>query len=294
MQEENITITIDKVKFMLKKDHDFQWLRDHGRVFTVFAEQDSGNICFGVEHGGKRKFVKYAGAPTMEYKGKLEDAAIRLKQGIPIYEELKHPHLIQLIDHFEVNDGYAGVFEWFNGECLHSHWSFAGWRKYNHPDSPFFRYKNLSVTNRLNSLDCIFSFHQFVESKGYVAVDFYDGSILYDFKENLTKICDIDFYRKRPTYNDLGQDFWGSSRFKSPEEYELHAPIDERTNVFNMGAIAFGLLGGEIDRSISKWDAGGSLYKVALRAVEKEKEKRYSTVSEFYSEWRTARKETFE
>lgn len=38
---------------------------------------------------------------------------------------------------------------------------------------------------------------------------------------------------------------WGSSRFMSPEEIELGAKIDERTNVFNIGAIAFGLLGGE-------------------------------------------------
>ena len=27
----------------------------------------------------------------------------------------------------------------------------------------------------------------------------------------------------------------GSSRFMSPEEFELNAIIDERTNVFNMG-----------------------------------------------------------
>jgi serine/threonine protein kinase, bacterial len=39
---------------------------------------------------------------------------------------------------------------------------------------------------------------------------------------------------------------WGSSRFMSPEEFGLGAKIDERTNVFNMGAIAFGLLGGEL------------------------------------------------
>ena len=28
---------------------------------------------------------------------------------------------------------------------------------------------------------------------------------------------------------------WGSSRFMSPEEFELNAIIDSRTNVFNMG-----------------------------------------------------------
>lgn len=32
----------------------------------------------------------------------------------------------------------------------------------------------------------------YVESKGYVAVDFYDGSLLYNLNANETKICDID------------------------------------------------------------------------------------------------------
>jgi len=45
---------------------------------------------------------------------------------------------------------------------------------------------------------------------------------------------------------------WGSSRFMSPEEFKLGARIDEKSNVFNMAANAFGMLGGELDRSISK------------------------------------------
>ena len=58
---------------------------------------------------------------------------------------------------------------------------------------------------------------------------------------------------------------WGSSRFMSPEEFELNATIDERTNVFNMGAMAFSLLGGEKDRSFIKWEASKELYEVAYR-----------------------------
>jgi serine/threonine-protein kinase len=37
----------------------------------------------------------------------------------------------------------------------------------------------------------------------------------------------------------------------SPEEFILVAQIDGRTNVFNLGAIAFALLGGELDRSFT-------------------------------------------
>ena len=82
---------------------------------------------------------------------------------------------------------------------------------------------------------------------------------------------------------------WGSSRFMSPEEFELGASIDEVTNVFNMGAIAFGLLGGERDRGITKWDAGKELYEVALKAVQPNRLHRYSSVEQFYSAWQNAR-----
>ncbi|WP_163976313.1 hypothetical protein [Paenibacillus alvei] len=109
-------------------------------------------------------------------------------------------------------------------------------------------------------MEVIFSFHEHVEAQGYVAKDFYDGSILYDFTTIRTKICDIDFYRKSPAVNEIGEHFWGAARSKSPEEYELGAPIDSRTNVYNLGAIAFGLLGGERNHAFERWEAGQALY----------------------------------
>jgi serine/threonine-protein kinase len=58
MQEKTVTISIDEISFKLKKQHDFQWLKDLGKVFAVFDEQDSGNICFGVDSGGRRLICK--------------------------------------------------------------------------------------------------------------------------------------------------------------------------------------------------------------------------------------------
>ncbi len=283
-------MNLGSVSFRLKEKHDFVWLEELGEVFCVFDQQDSGNISFGIEKKGLKKFVKYAGARTLEYTGKPEEAVARLKRSISLYETLKHPHLIDLLEHFEIGNGYALVFEWFEGECLHSHWNFPPPHKYEHPDSPYFRYRQLSVKLRLATLQAVFEFHVHVEKHHYVAVDFYDGSILYDFKRDITKICDIDLYKEKPFVNTMGR-LWGSTRFMSPEEFELGAEIDERTNVFNMGAIAFGLLGGELDRSFSKWDAGRELYEVAVKAVEKERGKRFSSVAEFFSAWNFALKE---
>ena len=78
---------------------------------------------------------------------------------------------------------------------------------------------------------------------------------------------------------------WGSSRFMSPEEFELHAIIDSRTNVFNMGAMAFAILGGGKDRSFTKWEASRDLYEIAYRAVNENRTERYASVKEFYEEW---------
>lgn len=284
-----VTTYIDGVSFQLKEKHDFDWLRSMGNVFCVFDQQDSGNISFGVERDGEKIFVKYAGAKTIDYAGEPKEAIIRLKKAMPLYNELRHPILIEWIDHFEVGDGYVGVFKWVEGECLHSHWSFPPPAKYTHPDSPFYRFRQLSIEERLKAVDYIFSFHAHVESNNYVAIDFYDGSILYDFNMNTTKICDIDFYHQKPFTNSMGR-LWGSSRFMSPEEFELGAQIDARTNVFNMGATAFVLLGGENDRSLSKWEAGKELYDIALQAVEENRDLRHSSVTEFYTAWRSARK----
>ncbi|WP_035345084.1 protein kinase domain-containing protein [Alkalihalobacillus hemicellulosilyticus] len=280
-------MTLDKVDFQLQEEHTFNWLKQLGAVFCVFDQQDSGNISFGVENDGQRYFVKYAGAKPIDFTGNPKDAIERLKKAVPVYQSLEHPHLIKLLDYFSTENGYAVVFQWFEGECLHSHWSFGGVAKFTNPKSPFYRFKKLEVEKRLKALDAIFSFHTYVESQKYVAVDFYDGSILYDFKNDETKICDIDFYREAPSRNDLGEDFWGSNRSKSPEEFELGSPIDSITNVFNLGAIAFGLLGGEMDRSFSKWDANQGLYEVARRAVEEDRNNRYSTIKEFYDAWKS-------
>ncbi|PGC32582.1 serine/threonine protein kinase [Bacillus pseudomycoides] len=283
-----ITIHLDDVTFRLKEYQDFDWFLNLGKVFAVFDQQDSGNICFGIEKNGKKSFVKFAGAKTIEYTGDPTEAIVNLKQAMLLYEELKHNHLVELINHFEVQNGYVAIFNWFNGECLHSHWSFPPPVKYSNPDSPFYRYKQLSIEKRLISLDHIFSFHVHVEEKNYVAIDFYDGSILYDFETNTIKICDIDLYKRKPYINTMGR-LWGSSRFMSPEEFELGAVIDGKTNVFNMGAIAFALVGGELDRSFTKWEAGKELYDVAARAVEKSRSQRYASVEEFYLAWEYAR-----
>jgi serine/threonine-protein kinase len=133
-------------------------------------------------------------------------------------------------------------------------------------------------------MDTILDFHYHVETLGFVAVDFYDGCIMYDFAAGETRICDVDLYQPKPYRNPMGR-MWGSSRFMSPEEFELGAVIDERTNVFTMGAAAFLLLGGGIDRAFEKWEAGRGLYGFALRAVSPDRAARWASVREMKEAW---------
>lgn len=278
---------INNVSFELTENHDFDWMNRFGNVFCVFDEQDSGNISFGVEKNGTKYFVKYAGAKTMNASVEPEVAVGNLKRSIQLYVGMRHPILVNLVDHFETDKGYALVFDWFEGEGLHPHWKFSPPLKYQHPDSPFYRFRQLPIKNRIESFNQIIEFHVLVEEKDFIAVDFYDGSILYDFVNNQSRICDIDLYQKKPFQNTMGR-LWGSSRFMSPEEFQLGAEIDERTNVFRMGATAFCLLGGELDRSLEKWQASKELYDVAIKAVQEDKSKRFSTVKEFSERWKMA------
>ncbi len=72
-------------------------------------------------------------------------------------------------------------------------------RNIKNPNSPFYKFKHLPVRKRVQSLNSIFSFHTCVEKKNHVAIDFYDGSIMYNFNTNETKICDIDYILKNHT-----------------------------------------------------------------------------------------------
>jgi serine/threonine-protein kinase len=285
-----VQITLDAVSFSLKEPHDFSWIKPLGQVFCVFDQQNSGNLCFGVAQNGRKLFVKYAGARTLEFEGSVDEAIGRLARAVPVHKALKHAFLIGLIDSFPTPNGYAMVFEWFDGDTLHEHWKFPPPEKYTNPNSAFYKFRHLPLKLRLDALDRIYSFHEHVESAGYVAVDFYDGSLLYDFANNRMRICDVDFYGRKPFVNTMGR-LWGSSRFMSPEEFVMGAAIDERTNVYSMGATAFCLMGGEKDRSFEKWDGSRDLYRVAQKATSDDRSRRYASVKEFYREWQECRGE---
>lgn len=274
---------IDGVTFHLKVHHDFSWLKSYGRVFKVFDHQTSGNICFGLEDQGKRYFLKYAGAETILYKGEARDAIQYLRRAGELYQVIRHDNLIQIMDQGHVGAGYMLLFKWQAGESLHDMTIPKG-EKYSNPKSPNYRFDRLPMEEHMACLDRIYDFHRQVSQAGYVAVDFYDGSLMYDFQTCKLTICDVDVYRKGPSTNDMGR-MWGSSRLMAPEEFALGAPIDEITNVYLMGALAFEFLGNSRSKDRETWKSSEVLYQVANRAVSQNREDRYPSLSAFYRAW---------
>lgn len=293
---------IDDISFKLNKQHDFSWLKKYGNAFWGLDETGSGCICVGMEKEDERYFCKIAGVDTLEAEVSPQESVELLKNAVRIYKDLEHPNLIKLVEAYEYQELYIAVFRWAEGECLFDHWNFEAYEKDSSLKSPKQRLKELPMRKKLDMAEVLFSFLQRVQEQGYVAVDFYDGSILYDFATDTTTICDIDFFRKAPVVNDMGADWFGTKRLKAPEEYEEAAVIDEQTNLFTLGALLFeffGIFTGEeigqrymlnrfLPCDISGWQLNEESYKVASKAVAQNRHQRYTTIKEFWEAWKAA------
>jgi len=291
---------LDDIEFRLQELHDFTWLKRYGTAFQAIDETGSGCICIGMQKDGKKYFCKIAGVNTLEADVLPEESVQILKQAVSIYRELEHPNLITLVEAFDYEKFYVAVFEWADGECLFDHWNFEKYQRNSLLKSPKQRFGELPIYKKMKCVDVLFSFLHSVNERGYVAVDFYDGSIMYNFENDDTTICDIDFFKKAPVINDLGEDWFGTKRLKAPEEYAKGSKIDEQTNVFTLGALLFEFFGSfseeEIGRryvenrflpcDITKWQLDEVSYQVAVKAVSQERSSRYKTIAELYAEWK--------
>lgn len=198
------------------------YVKAAGEVFAVFGEQtqDSGNISYGVRVGDGRFFVKTAGRPDdpRPYSPHPTRVAL-LWNAARLSRVSNHPALPRLYNTIESPDGPLLVYEWVDGDLLRS---------------VLQRFRGLPSDEILQALDVIFEVHRQLAQSGWIAVDFYDGSLIYDFERQDLHLVDLDNYQEGPFTNGMGRMF-GSTRFMAPEEFQLGAPIDERTNAFTMG-----------------------------------------------------------
>ena len=261
------------------------YLSSVGSVFAVFDErsQDSGNISYGVQTPQGRYFVKTAGYPDdpNPFLSHSERVSL-LRNAVRVQRSCDHRTLPPLHQVIESPTGPLLVYQWVDGELIRVD---AAMR--DDPRSTFQRFRRLLSQEIIRALDLIYELHHQLAQLGWVAVDFYDGCLIYNFDRQELHVVDLDHYSKAPFINEMGRMF-GSSRFMAPEEFERGARIDERTTVFTMGRTAAVLLSdGTLERS--PFRGSDALYEVVRHACCDDREKRYDSMAAFFAAWTDAR-----
>jgi serine/threonine-protein kinase len=258
------------------------YLSSIGEVFAVFGaeNQDSENISYGVRIGDGRFFIKTAG--ELDVVTSVSDHASRcelLRNAVRVFQSCRHPVLTCLLHVIESEHGPLLVYKWADGELL-------GYDK-NAADSALARFRCLDVNTICNALDQIYDAHRVLAKAEWIAVDFYLGSIIYDFAKHQVHLMDLDMYHAGSFTNQMGRMF-GSRSLMAPEEFQKGALIDEATNVFVMGRAAFLLLGD----GTSERDAFGgtdAVFDVVTRACRADREHRFVSMEAFCNAWKMAR-----
>jgi len=255
------------------------YLKSIGQVFQTFGPpaQDSGNLSYGLEVGGRRFFIKTTDPDATV----LLDFSARtdlLRNAVKLSGEIDDGALPALLRVIESAQGPMLVYEWLAGELL---------RAADAADSAHQRFLRLPAEEILFALDRVFGLHVGLAASGYVAVDFYDGCLIYDFASRMIKVVDLDHYHKGAFRNEMGRMF-GSSRFMAPEELEFGHLIDERTTLFNLAraAVIF-LADGTLDRSAFR--GSGQLHEVVVKACAPSPVDRFQSIREFYTAWQGCR-----
>lgn len=246
-------------------------LEGAGHVFATFDErtQDSGNISYGVEVDDQRYFVKTAGRPddTKPYFDHTNRVA-SLRNAVRLAQSASHRTLPKLHQVIESPTGPMLVYDWVEGDLVRTSLE---------------RIRSLPAGEITALLSEIYDLHRHLVSIGWIAVDFYDGAMIYDFDLRRVHAIDLDSYHMGPFTNHMGRMF-GSTRFMAPEEFELGATIDERTTVFTMGRTAAVLMSnGSLDRGPFKGTE--NQYNTMLKACANHPNDRIQTVAELHTTW---------
>lgn len=242
----------------------------------MFMHQDSGTTSYGIQADGERWFVKQSTDPSI-----VES----LRRAVQLHTTVQHDALPSLRNTFEIPNGLALVYEWVPGEVLNDP-RFTREQRRHDSAHPHVRFRSLPLRQVVDALDTVYDVHLVLAERGFVASDFYDGCIIYDFDGEHTVLCDLDEYRDGPFVLETDRAY-GSTRFMAPEEFQRGATIDQVSNVFNLGRAATVLLGDGTE-SLDAWKGSEAMKKVVARATDPDRDRRHQCVHEFVDEWRAA------
>jgi serine/threonine-protein kinase len=256
------------------------YLSSVGRIVRRFGDRlDSRSEIAGVERGGRRYVVKAAGDP--EAVGWLE-SALRLHRAV------RHPAVATVVAAIATDGGLALVEEWAPGEVLVDSYDPSVLPRRD-PRSAYQRFLALPPSDIASAITTLLDAHCVVAAAGFVAVDLYDGCLLYDFDGRRLWLIDLDHYRPGPYVLDVDRQL-GSTASMAPEELTRGATIDERTTVFTLGRMALVCLGCAREGPANPSDFRGSpeQFAAAERACAARPEDRFATVADFHAAWLVA------
>jgi hypothetical protein len=246
-----------------------------GEVIDVFDDQGSGCVSYGVAIGGRRWFVKTA---------LTDETVAMLRRAWAFHQDVRHPAIVAPVTYAERGRCAAVCYPWHAGDVL-NHGTASRHVRRDDPASPMFRFRAQPVATVERAIDAILDAHIAVAAAGYVAVDFYDGTMLYDPDTATMRLVDLDDYRRAPF--TVGADgLSGSPRFFSPEETRPRATITEQTTVFTMGRTGRLLLDAG-DREQAFRGTPAQLAVIA-RATRPDPTDRHPTVAAMVEAWRLA------
>lgn len=180
-----------------------------------------------------------------------------------------HPAIVQMFWHVTTSDGVLLLFEKVKGMNL-----------YLPPNRD--RFFALPVATKLHVWTTLVEALTAIVEDGWTIVDFYEGNVIYDFEANVVKVFDFEFYHAGDGFS-LEQDRMpGSDRSMAPEEFVRGAWIDQSTTVFNLGRFIIQALSSRDDgRWHAEFQGGPALASVLTRAIQLDRDRRFSTVREF-------------
>jgi len=229
------------------------WATSLGPVFQRFTEatQDSGNLAYGVRVGDERYFIKTAGTETSG-PARLSQRVGWLRDAAAMHSWVQHRALPPLLAVVDTETGPALVYPWLDAVQLRG------------KEAILNRFWRRPLAERRAAAEELLTLHAALAEEDYVAVDLYDGCLMYDFAACRLYVIDLDMYRRGAFRNDMGR-MYGSGRFMPPEQLALGARVDHRSTVFLLGRLLAHLIP----------EPGAGLAAVIERACAEEPEARY-------------------
>ncbi len=270
-----ITQLVQHHPVRLRAFHDLGWLDDWGQVFAVYDQLTDGTLGFGAMLGEHKYYLRYAGAPTLEYAEAPETAVTRLKSAAPHYQAVPHPALQRLVTSLDTAPGYLCVFEWVDG---------LPWAPL---DENYALFRQASLMERLRMFDALVDLHVQLEANGLVAAGIGDHQLVYSPAECTLTLTSIDDYVPMPARNLRGR-VPGSPFYLAPECYQRAAALDETTTVYAVGSLAHAFFGDRAQKRKEAWQTSSKLYDVAAIALMPDRNLRYQSTEAMQQAWRQA------